>query len=278
MTESTNRLPSSSTHSKRRTRNRPRARVHSRAKQNDKLHKHCKLVHTRTCFCHLGECTATGVWLGIETEVFIVRLSVARSMSRIISARGARVTRAISSRVGCKDATRSLTRCYSSSDGSAIEDAKRTAATAAVAEYFVPGCRIGIGSGSTIVYAVQELAKIFAKRDKTFTCVPTSFQAQQLIVEAGLNLSDLSRTPQLDVVIDGADEVDAALNCIKGGGGCLLQEKVVAACTETFVLIADHRKQSTVSTSGNVGFGLCCGLNAIVITRLLGPTGRKVSR
>ena len=129
--------------------------------------------------------------------------------------------------------------------GTCIEFAKQRAAEQAVDDHVFDGCRVGIGSGSTIVYAVQRLKELSENESRKFRCVPTSFQAQELIVDAGLELSDLSRTPELDVVIDGADEVDSRLNCIKGGGGCLVQEKVVAACTESFVLIADYRKRST---------------------------------
>ena len=57
----------------------------------------------------------------------------------------------------------------------------------------------------------------------------------------GLALSDLERDPELDVAIDGADEVDSALNLIKGGGGCLTQEKIVASAAEKFIVIADFR-------------------------------------
>ncbi|XP_008281416.1 ribose-5-phosphate isomerase [Stegastes partitus] len=70
------------------------------------------------------------------------------------------------------------------------------------------------------------------------------FQARQLILQHGLTLSDLDRHPELDVAIDGADEVDADLTLIKGGGGCLTQEKIVAGCAKHFVVIADFRKDS----------------------------------
>ena len=66
----------------------------------------------------------------------------------------------------------------------------------------------------------------------------------QLILSNGLRLSDLNETPELDVAIDGADEVDPALNCIKGGGACQTQEKLVAAAAAQFVIVADYRKRS----------------------------------
>jgi len=66
----------------------------------------------------------------------------------------------------------------------------------------------------------------------------------QLIVQNGLKLSNLSINPDIDVAIDGADEVDKNLNCIKGGGGCHAQEKAVASCAKKFVVVADYRKQA----------------------------------
>ena len=74
--------------------------------------------------------------------------------------------------------------------------------------------------------------------------MPSSFQARQLIIQNGLVLSDLEITPELDVAIDGADEVDEKLTLIKGGGGCLLQEKIVINAAKEFVVVADYRKDS----------------------------------
>ena len=75
-------------------------------------------------------------------------------------------------------------------------------------------------------------------------CVPTSFQARQLIVANGLELSDLEREPRIEVTIDGCDEADTQLSLIKGGGGCQTQEKIVAEYSDKFVVIADYRKRS----------------------------------
>lgn len=68
----------------------------------------------------------------------------------------------------------------------------------------------------------------------------------QLCAKHGLTVVTLNSHPEIDVAIDGADEVDPGLNCIKGGGGCQLQEKLVAAYARVFVVIADHRKRSGV--------------------------------
>ena len=74
---------------------------------------------------------------------------------------------------------------------------------------------------------------------------PPFFQARQLIKEHSLLLSDLESDPELDVCIDGADEVDQNLVLIKGGGGCLTQEKIVASASKRLVIVADYRKRST---------------------------------
>ena len=127
---------------------------------------------------------------------------------------------------------------------SPIESAKRMAARAAVDEFVHDGDRVGVGSGSTIVYAVERLAERANDEGLKIVCVPTGFQSMQLVREAGLPLVDLSTHPELDIAIDGADEVDERLNCIKGGGACQTQEKIVASCAAKFVIIADYRKDS----------------------------------
>uniref|UniRef100_A0A9J8B845 ribose-5-phosphate isomerase n=1 Tax=Cyprinus carpio carpio TaxID=630221 RepID=A0A9J8B845_CYPCA len=98
------------------------------------------------------------------------------------------------------------------------EEAKKLAAYAAVDNHIQNNQVVGVGSGSTIVYAVDRLAERVRQEKLNIVCVPTSFQARQLILQHGLTLSDLDRHPELDVAIDGADEVDAALTLIKGGG------------------------------------------------------------
>ncbi|XP_054847042.1 ribose-5-phosphate isomerase isoform X2 [Eublepharis macularius] len=123
------------------------------------------------------------------------------------------------------------------------EEAKRLAAWAAVDTHVRNNQILGIGSGSTVVHAVQRLARS-KKEDLRIICIPTSFQARQLILQNGLTLSDLEQHPELDVAIDGADEVDSDLNLIKGGGGCLTQEKIIAGYAKHLVVIADYRKKS----------------------------------
>ncbi|KAJ2558489.1 ribose-5-phosphate isomerase rki1 [Coemansia sp. RSA 1933] len=146
----------------------------------------------------------------------------------------------------------------SSSSNSLVEQSKRRAAFAAVDKHVDSSVRVlGIGSGSTVVYAAERLVEL-KKQNKLhpqLVCIPTSFQSKQLIVEAGLVAADLDDLPELDagsdsfasinVTIDGADEVDSELNAIKGGGAAHLREKLVANASQKLVLIADYRKDST---------------------------------
>ncbi|XP_022906310.1 ribose-5-phosphate isomerase [Onthophagus taurus] len=125
-----------------------------------------------------------------------------------------------------------------------LSAAKKKAAETAVNEYVFNRCKIGVGSGSTIVHAIDRLAERVQKENLNITCVPTSFQTRQLLIKYELPVSDLEQTPVLDVCIDGADEVDADLNLIKGGGGCLLEEKIVASCAKQLVIVADYTKNS----------------------------------
>ncbi|KAF2899939.1 hypothetical protein ILUMI_06246 [Ignelater luminosus] len=139
---------------------------------------------------------------------------------------------------------RTLTSIRHYSTMCSLEDAKKVAAFKAVDEYVKNNYIVGVGSGSTVVYAVERLAERVNKEKLNLVCIPTSFQARQLIIKHKLVLGELEIHPQLDVCIDGADEVDENLTLIKGGGGCLLQEKIVASCAKQLIIIADHTKNS----------------------------------
>lgn len=154
---------------------------------------------------------------------------------------------------------------------SLVEQAKKAAAEAAVDNHVQDGFAVGVGSGSTVVYAVDRLAELVKTKGYKLQCVPTSFQARELIISNGLNLSDLERNPVLDVAIDGADEVDKDMNLIKGGGGCLTQEKIVAANSKSFVVIADFRKLSET-----LGTKWTKGIPIEVIPMAYKPVQRKI--
>ncbi|MEJ2250167.1 MAG: ribose 5-phosphate isomerase A [Candidatus Lokiarchaeota archaeon] len=126
----------------------------------------------------------------------------------------------------------------------AIEKGKKLAAIKAVDENVKTDMILGIGSGSTVVYAVQRIAELIKEKQLNIKCIPTSFQSYQLIVENSLNLVSLDQYPEIDLDIDGADEIDKDLNLIKGGGGCLVQEKIIASNSKKLIIIADFRKNS----------------------------------
>lgn len=138
----------------------------------------------------------------------------------------------------------SLSSSSTSQTKMSLEEAKKLAAFRAVDEHVTDNSILGIGSGSTVVYAVQRLAERVRDENLKVVCIPTSFQAKQLIIEHKLILSELDVSPVLDCVIDGADEVDKDMVLIKGGGGCLLQEKIVASCAKKMIVIADYTKDS----------------------------------
>jgi len=118
---------------------------------------------------------------------------------------------------------------------------KRIAGEAAV-EFIEAGMVIGIGSGSTAAYMIQALARRLQAGLKIVGAVPTSEATEQLARILGIPLTDLDTYPELDLAIDGADEVDSHLNLIKGGGGALLREKIVASASRHFIVIADATK------------------------------------
>lgn len=122
---------------------------------------------------------------------------------------------------------------------SVVESAKRQAAYRAVDEHFPPHARfVGIGSGSTVVFVVERIVQLGRDVTDSITFIPTGYQSKELIINGGLKLGSIDRYTELDIAFDGADEVDPYLNCIKGGGACLFQEKLVAICAKKFVVVA----------------------------------------
>lgn len=114
-------------------------------------------------------------------------------------------------------------------------------AAAAALSYVEDGMRLGIGTGSTAEEFVRLLAEKVANGLRV-EGVPTSERTARLCVELGVPLKSLDELPELDLTIDGADEVDSALRLVKGGGGALLREKIVAAASSRMIVIADETK------------------------------------
>ncbi|MCK3777359.1 ribose-5-phosphate isomerase RpiA [Ensifer sesbaniae] len=114
-------------------------------------------------------------------------------------------------------------------------------AAAAALEYVEDGMRLGIGTGSTAEEFVRLLAEKVAAGFH-IEGVPTSERTARLCLELGVPLKSLDELPELDLTIDGADEVDGRLRLIKGGGGALLREKIVASASKRMIVIADESK------------------------------------
>jgi ribose 5-phosphate isomerase A len=119
-------------------------------------------------------------------------------------------------------------------------DPKWRAAKAAMAEVR-PGMKLGLGTGSTAKHFVDLVGEAVAG-GLDVVCVPTSEATHAQAASLGIPLTDLDATPELDLTVDGADEIGPGLALIKGAGGALLREKIVAAASERMVVIADQSK------------------------------------
>jgi len=127
------------------------------------------------------------------------------------------------------------------SELSPIDRAKFSAARQA-AEYVEDGMRVGLGTGSTAAWLVKCLGEKVAEGLR-ITGVPTSGRTAALARDVGIEVISLDEAKWLDLTIDGADEFDGNLNLIKGGGGALLQEKIVATASDQMIVIADAGKE-----------------------------------
>ena len=124
-------------------------------------------------------------------------------------------------------------------------DALKQAAAVHAVRFVEPGMTIGLGTGSTAIHAVREIARRYASGElpgiKAFA---TSSEIARVAREAGIPLVEDTGPDALDITIDGADEVDPQLNLIKGGGGALFHEKIVAQATKRQIIVIDEGKMS----------------------------------
>jgi ribose 5-phosphate isomerase A len=125
---------------------------------------------------------------------------------------------------------------------SPIDKAKFVAARRAV-DYVEDGMRVGLGTGSTAAWMVRCLGEVVREEGLMVTCVATSTRTAELARKSGLVVKPLDEVRWLDVTIDGADEFDTRLNLVKGGGGALLYEKIVATASDMMIVIADRSKE-----------------------------------
>jgi ribose 5-phosphate isomerase A len=126
-------------------------------------------------------------------------------------------------------------------DLSPVENAKFVCARRA-AEFVESGMSVGLGTGSTAAWLVRRLGERVREEGLRIRGVPTSTRTAELAREEGIEVITLDDAGWLDLTIDGADEFDPAFNLIKGGGGALLQEKIVATASDRMVVIADRGK------------------------------------
>ena len=121
---------------------------------------------------------------------------------------------------------------------------KKRAALKAV-DFIKSGMKIGLGTGSTVFYALEEIGKRIKTGElNNIEGIPSSDDTKRLAKKFGIKLTDFSKISRLDINIDGADEVDKKVNLIKGGGGALLREKVVFQCADLNLIIVDESKVS----------------------------------
>jgi ribose 5-phosphate isomerase A len=123
----------------------------------------------------------------------------------------------------------------------AVSRAKEAAGRAA-AEQVRDGMTVGLGTGSTVLFTLQRLAERIRTEHLTLRGVPTSLDTEGKARALGIPLATLDEVEKLDLTIDGADEIDARFDMIKGGGGALLREKVVASLTRREVIVVDAAK------------------------------------
>lgn len=126
-----------------------------------------------------------------------------------------------------------------------LRDQEKDLAAAASLDFVKDGQIVGLGSGSTAARAIRALgARVRA--GLKIRGIPTSVRSRDLAIELGIPLTTLEEVQEIDVTIDGADEFDPHLNLIKGGGGALLREKIVASASKQMVVVADSSKQVSV--------------------------------
>ncbi|PAD83139.1 ribose 5-phosphate isomerase A [Niallia circulans] len=122
------------------------------------------------------------------------------------------------------------------------QDEKVLVGEAAVIQFVKDGMTVGLGTGSTAYYVIKKMGEMI-KKGAELKGVATSKATEKLASECGIQLIDINEVEQLDIAIDGADEIDDNFFAIKGGGGALLREKIIASAAKTFIVVADGSKK-----------------------------------
>ena len=129
-----------------------------------------------------------------------------------------------------------------------MDDVERLKSEAGIAacDFIKDGMKLGLGTGSTVHYTVIEIGRRISDEGLNVVGVPTSEATRKLAEKVGIPLITLAESGGLDLIIDGADEFDDNFSLIKGGGGALTREKIVAQSSKSMVVVADDRKQVSV--------------------------------
>lgn len=163
-------------------------------------------------------------------------------------------------------------------DADWIETAKKNAALEAV-KHVKDGFIVGLGSGSTAAYAIKEIGKLIHRKGWKIQGVPTSHQAFLLAVKCGVSITTLNEHPRLDLTVDGVDQVDPDLNMIKGMGGALTREKIVASASKQNIIVTDETKLTKkLGTNQPVPIEVLPFATALVESRIKKMKGKPVLR
>jgi ribose 5-phosphate isomerase A len=155
-------------------------------------------------------------------------------------------------------------------------DLEKEVAARASLRYVQEGNIVGLGTGSTAAHAVRLLGER-VRAGLKIRGIPTSTATRDLALAAGITLTTLDEFQQIDVTIDGADEFDPQLNLIKGGGGALLREKIIASASKQLVIITDSSKQ--VATLGKFPLPVeVIAFAEALVAKKIGALGAKVQR
>jgi ribose 5-phosphate isomerase A len=154
-------------------------------------------------------------------------------------------------------------------------DQEKEAAARASLRFLKDGQIVGIGTGSTAAHFIRLLGEQ-VKNGLRIRGIPTSDHSGEQAASLGIPLTTLDECPEIDVTVDGADEVDPQLRLIKGGGGALLREKIVASATRNYVIIADATKRVPVLGKFPLPVEVIKFAQAVV-ARKIGALGAEVS-
>ncbi|MHA1345613.1 MAG: ribose-5-phosphate isomerase RpiA [Candidatus Heimdallarchaeaceae archaeon] len=123
-----------------------------------------------------------------------------------------------------------------------VDNSKINAAVKAAKEFIYDDFTIGIGTGSTVKFFIQALSELVEKEELDILCVPSSFESQIELARVGLPTGSLIEESELDIYVDGADIITKDYVLVKGGGGALTMEKIMARASQEFIVIADFSK------------------------------------